>query len=292
MSHLPPTPPESAQRAVLITGCSSGIGYATAVHLAQHGFTVLATVRKERDAERLRALGLPDLIPICPLDLTCPDHLPGVVAGVRDELDRRGLAGLHALIQNAGGGAIAPVELMDLGGFRTELETRLVGATALVQSFLPLIRAARGRIVWIVTPAIIPTPYVASIHAADFAVNCLVRTLSIELKPWDIPTIMIRCGGIQTESVERSSAGLASALEAWPADRRALYADRLREWQASMASFDAQRTAPQEVARLIHTALTARKPRSRYSIGHMARAAAFREALPQPLSDWILKMRF
>jgi NAD(P)-dependent dehydrogenase (short-subunit alcohol dehydrogenase family) len=92
------------------------------------------------------------------------------------------MTGLFALINNAGGGSPAPVELMDLETFRIELQARVLGSVAMVQAFLPMIRKGNGRIVWVMTPAIIPTPYVTNIHACDFAVNCIARTLDIEIK--------------------------------------------------------------------------------------------------------------
>ena len=279
------------EKAVLITGCSSGIGRATALHLARQGFTVLTTVRQESDAESLRALGQPHLIPICPLDLARLEHIPPVVEAVKRELVSRGIKGLYAFVNNAGGGFIAPVELMDVGRFRTELEARLAGPVALVQALLPLIREAGGRLVWIVTPAIIPTPYVASIHACDFAANCLARTLDIELKRWAIPVIMVRCGGIQTAAVGKTYAELEEQLRSWPPERLALYEQTLRQWQEEMAAFDSQRTPPEAVAEVVGRALSAPRPRRRYSVGHMARAAAFLEALPQGLADAILKAR-
>jgi NAD(P)-dependent dehydrogenase (short-subunit alcohol dehydrogenase family) len=276
---------------VLITGCSSGIGRATAIHLAQRGFTVFATVRKEIDAENLRSLNESHLVPIYPLDLTRLEQVPNVVETVTDELKHRGKEGLYALINNAGGGFVAPIELMDLNKFRTELETRILGSVAMVQAFLPLIRQAGGRIVWIVTPAIIPTPYVASIHACDFAVNCIARTLQIELMPWKIPSIMIRCGGIKTPAVSRSAAELEASFEKWPRERLELYEQAIRCWQEDMAAFDAKRTDPEEVAKVIFKALCAKKPKRRYSIGHMSGAAAILESLPQPVVDSILAKR-
>ncbi|MGD0782406.1 MAG: SDR family NAD(P)-dependent oxidoreductase [Candidatus Aminicenantales bacterium] len=65
-------------RSVLITGSSSGIGRATAVHLARKGFTVFATVRKEADAEKLRGLGVAGLVPLYPLDLAKPEQIPAI----------------------------------------------------------------------------------------------------------------------------------------------------------------------------------------------------------------------
>jgi NAD(P)-dependent dehydrogenase (short-subunit alcohol dehydrogenase family) len=282
----------SRGEAVLITGCSSGIGRATAIHLARHGYTVFATVRRDSDAAALSALQEPNLVPVCPLDLSHQDHIPAVVGFVNAEIQSRSLTGLRALINNAGGGQIAPVELMDLGQFSQELQVRLVGATALLQALLPTIRRTPGgRIMWITTPALIPTRYVASIHAADFAVNCLVRTLRIELKRWAIPTVMIRCGGIQTPSVPRSMDKLHDDLQRWSDDQVELYGDELRAWIREMAEFDARRTPPEKVAEVVYQALKADSPRGRYSVGYMAGIAAVLESIPQPLADAILARR-
>ena len=279
-------------QAVLITGCSSGIGRTTSVELAKHGFTVFATVRKQADAEALRNLHEPDLIPICPLDLAHLEQIPAVATTVAAELERRGQPGLYALINNAGGSGIAPVELMDLEQFRTELQVRLVGTVAMVQTFLPLIRRQGGRIIWITTPAIIPTPYVTGIHACDFAVNCIARTLDLELTQWNIPVSMIRCGGIKTPAGLNTISEVEALLQKEPHDRVAPYRPALQKWGREMAQFDEKRTESGKVADLILKVLAARSPKRRYSVGYMADAAAFLEALPQPLADWILKMRY
>jgi NAD(P)-dependent dehydrogenase (short-subunit alcohol dehydrogenase family) len=287
-----PSPATRRAKAVLITGCSSGIGRATAQHLARNGFVVFATVRREEHAEELRQLREPDLVPVCPLDLTRLDAIPPVEQTVSTELGRRGLEGLFALIHNAGGGGVAPVELLDLEAFRTELQTRVLGAVALVQAFLPLLRRAGGRIVWITTPATIPTPYVASIHACDFAVNCVARTLEIELKRWKIPNVMIRCGGIRTERGLQTTVEVEEGLRTCRRDRAALYDEALRCWGSEMAAFDAKRTEAAAVARVVARALLAARPRRRYAVGHMATAAAVLELLPQRWVDTILKSRF
>ena len=287
-----PAPSHLQGAGVLITGCSSGIGYAAALHLAQRGFSVFATVRKEADADRLRSLNEPNLIPICPLDLTRLDQIPQVIETVTRELEQRGHKKLYALINNAGGGSVAPVELMDLDQFRVELQARVLGAVAMVQVCLPMLRLSGGRLIWIATPATIPTPYVASIHACDFAVNCIVRTLDIELKPWQIPNILIRCGGIKTPAGLRTTDDVAAILQNGSLDRAALYQHQLQAWSKSMAEFDQKRTEPEEVAAVILEALCTRKPKRRYSIGYMAHAAALLESLPQSMADWILSKRF
>jgi len=276
---------------VLITGCSSGIGRMVSIYLARQGFTVFATVRKQEDAEALQRLEIPGLVPTWPLDLSSTEHIPGIIESVRAELQRRGQSGLYALINNAGGGGIAPIELMDLQAFRTELVTRLLGPVALLQELLPLIRRAQGRILWIATPALIPIPFVSSIHACDFAANCLARTLHLELKPWDIPNILIRCGGIQTSAPEKTARELEKNLQHWPEEKLVLYRDTLLKEREELSAFDEKRTPPREVARVIFKALTARKPRRKYLVGHMARAAAFLEYLPQTWVDYVMAKR-
>jgi NAD(P)-dependent dehydrogenase (short-subunit alcohol dehydrogenase family) len=279
-------------KAVLITGCSSGIGHECALTLARSGYTVFAGVRRESDADALRALNEPNLVAVCPLDLTRHEHITAAVQFATDELRRRGSPGLYALVNNAGGGRPAPVELMDLERFRVELQARVLGSVDLVQQSLPLIREAVGRILWIVTPALIPTTFVASIHACDFAVNCIARTLDIELKPWGIPSVRIHCGGIRTPAGLRTTADVESLLRNGPPARVALYQDYLHRWSREMAEFDRRRTEPTKVAEVVLKAVAARRPRRRYTVGYMANAARILEALPQSAADWLLKRRF
>jgi NAD(P)-dependent dehydrogenase (short-subunit alcohol dehydrogenase family) len=270
-------------KSVLVTGCSSGIGRATAVRLAEHGYTVFATVRKQADAGDLRQLQIASLVPVCPLDLTDRGQISNAAEFVTAELRRRGGQGLYAP---------APVELMDLDEFQRELQARVLGSVAMVQAFLPSIRQAGGRLVWIMTPALMPTPYVTGIHACDFALNCVARTLDIELKPWEVPNIMVRCGGIRTPAGLRTTSDVEALLRKGSPERVELYEKALRKWGQEMAEFDEKRTEPARVAETVLKALTARSPKRRYSVGYMAGAAGLLEALPQPVADWILKMRF
>jgi NAD(P)-dependent dehydrogenase (short-subunit alcohol dehydrogenase family) len=276
---------------ILITGCSSGIGRSTAIYLAQKGFTVFAGVRKEQDADNLHKLNEANLIPVCPLDLTRAEHVTHAFEYISNELKKRNKVGLYAIINIAGGGFISPIELIDLDKFKTEVEARIIGPIRLLQAFLPMIRASRGRILWIVTPALLPTPFVSSIHICDFAVNCLIRTLKIELKKWDIPQIMIRCGGIKTEGVEKSYKQLEESFKHWPQEGITLYADILGKEVERLKQFDKNRTEPIEVAKTVYRALCDRKPRSRYRVGYMSGLAAMLEYLPQTFVDYIIAKR-
>lgn len=274
-------------RSLLVTGASSGIGRAAVLHLAGRGYTVLAAVRRQADHDDLAALDHPNLIPICPLDLTQPGQIAAAAETVRTELEARGQRGLYAVVSIAGGGGTVPIELMDPVLLRAEMETRVVGPVTLLQRLLPLLRSGGGRILWIVTPGLVAIPYVSSIHAPDYAVNCIADTLHLELHRWDIPNVLIKCGGIDTPSVQRTARELEDALNAWSREDLVLYGDAMRRTQERLATFDQGRTPPGAVARVIERALLAPRPRRVYRVGSGSRAMILLKYLPQPLIDAI-----
>jgi NAD(P)-dependent dehydrogenase (short-subunit alcohol dehydrogenase family) len=276
-------------RSILVTGASSGIGHAIALNLARKGFTVLATVRRQTDVDLLNGYNLAGLQPVCPLDLTNSEQTRAIATQIRWMINDGKIPPLYAVINVAGGGQVAPVELMDTDAYRQELEKRLVGPVILLQELLPLLRVTRGRIVWIATPGLLPVPYVADIHAPDFAVNYLARTLNIELRPDGIRNILIRCGGIATSSPEKSERQLARMLSTWPEDRVKIYHDRLLQLQKGFGSFNAKRTDTETVALTVEKALTAKHPRTRYQVGYMSGFGDFVEKLPQSWVDFILR---
>jgi len=278
-------------RGVLVTGCSSGIGRAAALHLADHGFTVFASVRREADRDDLESLGKPGLVPAFPLDLRRLEDIGPLVAKIEGELASRGQPGLYAIVNNAGAGSVAPLELLDLESFRGELEARLLGPVALVQALLPSLRRAHGRLLWIATPALIPVPFVASIHACDFAANCIARTFGLELKPWRIQSIFVRCGGIDTAAPEKNARELDIAMESWPEDRRALYAESTEKEKRELAAFDRRRSDPAVIADKVLEALCSPRPKRVYRAGYMSGAAAVLDLMPQGLVDRILSRR-
>ncbi|MGC3978433.1 MAG: SDR family NAD(P)-dependent oxidoreductase [Paludibacteraceae bacterium] len=271
-------------KSILVTGASSGIGHAIALHLARRGFTVLATVRRQTDIDRLKEYNLSGLHPVCPLDLTNSEQTKAIATQIRWMIHDGKVPPLYAVINVAGGGQVAPIELVHIDAYRQELEKRLVGPVILLQELLPLLRVTRGRILWIATPGLLPVPYVADIHAPDFAVNYLARTLNIELQPDGIHNILIRCGGIATSSPDKSEQQLAEMLITWPEDRVKFYRDRLEKLQRGFSRFNVKRTGTEAVALTVEKALTTEHPRTRYQVGYMSGFGAFVEKLPQPWS--------
>jgi len=276
---------------IFITGASSGIGSATALYLAKQGYTVLASVRKSADADRLNQQGYHNLKTFCPLDLTKPEQIQTVAHSIKEQIQKNELPPLYSVILVAGGGHIAPIELMNLSDFREELEKRLVGNIALLQELIPLLRLTKGRILWIATPGLFPVPYVADIHAPDYAVNYLARTLNLELHPDGIKNILIRCGGIDTPSPKKAENNIIGQLTHCPKDRLAIYENRLVKLENDLKKFASKRTEPEKVAELIAKVLRANKPKVRYQIGHLSQMGAFFEKLPQSWVDFIMGKR-
>lgn len=280
-----------SEKTILVTGASSGIGRAIALHLAEQGYTVLSTVRKEADKENLNRAEIKNLKPLSPLDLTIPEQIRAMAGLVKAQIVNKEVPPLYGIVNAAGGGQVAPVELMNISGFRDELEKRLVGPVSLLQELLPLLRQTKGRILWVSTPGLFPVPYVADIHAPDFAVNYLARTLNLELKPDGIKNILIRCGGIDTTSPQKSDKVLTQMLNRWPEERLDIYKQRLTKLQNGLKAFDKKRTPPEKVAELVSKVMKVRNPKTRYQVGYMAGMGAFLEKLPQSWADLIMRKR-
>src|SRR5262249_42648952 len=130
-------------KTAFITGASTGIGHASAIHLSRHGFLVFAGVRKELDAQRLAKEG-GDRIVTINIDVTDGASIRAAADQVRPRLDGRGL---DALVNNAGIGIAGPVEHVTAEDLRRVFDVNVFGQIAVTQAFLPLIRQARGRVV-------------------------------------------------------------------------------------------------------------------------------------------------
>src|SRR5213594_887641 len=152
---------------VVVTGASSGIGEAIARDLAGRGFSVFGTVRRPEDGRMLSAAGVTPV----QMDVTDDDS---IVRG-REEIERA-LAGerLEALVNNAGILATGPLELLKLDELRNVLAVNVVGVVAVTQAFLPLLKAARGRIVNVSSVAgRSAMPFMGPYAASKFALEAI-----------------------------------------------------------------------------------------------------------------------
>ncbi|NUQ63109.1 MAG: SDR family NAD(P)-dependent oxidoreductase [Pirellulales bacterium] len=281
---MEPQPP-----AVLITGTSTGIGAACALALDRQGFLVLAGVRKEEDAQRLRArasLRLQTLM----LDVT---DEAGIRAAAQTVGDRVGEAGLAGLVNNAGILVPGPLELVAIDQLRRQLEVNVIGQVAMVQAFLPLLRRRRGRIVGIGSIAgRLAPPYLGAYAASKAAVESMTDCLRVELRTWGIHVALVEPDSVDTPIWEKLQAE-ADRLDANVSPEvRALYDRDILEMRKAGMRMDRAGMPVDRVVRAVHHALTAKHPKTRYPIGWRTRLG-FRllPGLPDRLRDWIM-LRF
>ncbi|NXA29309.1 DHI2 dehydrogenase, partial [Ibidorhyncha struthersii] len=187
-----------AGRAVLVTGCDSGFGQATARHLDTMGFRVFASVLDPQGpgAQELRRSCSPRLT-LLQMDLTKPEDIQRVLQHVQANTNSTGLWGL---VNNAGfNDTIADAELSPLGKFRTCMEVNFFGSLELTKGLLPLLRSAGGRIVTVSSPAgDLPFPCLAAYGASKAALSLLMDTFRSELQPWGVKVSLILPGYYKT----------------------------------------------------------------------------------------------
>jgi NAD(P)-dependent dehydrogenase (short-subunit alcohol dehydrogenase family) len=277
---------QDGRGAVVITGASSGIGRATALQLDRLGFRVFASVRSEPDGERLCAEGSDRLRPIR-LDVT--DE--AAIASARDEVGRAvGEAGLAGLVNNAGVTFASPLEFASLEELRCLFEVNVFGLLAITQTFLPLLRLARGRLVNISSMA---TQAIAPFHgpysASKLCVNGLSTALRLELMPLGVGVSTILCGNVRTPMWDKGIRLTEQLIEHFPPDAPQLYGAALRQVQAYYERIGRQGISPEAAARAIAEALTARRARNTYFVGPDARLFAILQLLVHGrLRDWVV----
>src|SRR5688572_20986954 len=133
----------SSNRTVLVTGASTGIGHACAVDLDARGFSVFAAVRKPSDGDALRKVSA-RITPVL-MDVTDYASVDSAARDLNDQLAERGLDGL---VNNAGISVAGPLECLPMEAFDRQMRVNVSGQVAVTQAFLPLLRRARGRIVF------------------------------------------------------------------------------------------------------------------------------------------------
>ena len=169
--------------AIVVTGASSGIGAHAAEALARKGWIVFASVRSEAGAAAVRALGVPTLLPLL-LDVTQAASRAAALAAVEAELAARGGMALVALVNNAGiSRSGLPLEVEPEALTREVFETNVFGALATTQTFLPLLRAAQGRIVMVSSVAGVlgGVPTMGAYAASKAALDMLVGVYAAEI---------------------------------------------------------------------------------------------------------------
>jgi NAD(P)-dependent dehydrogenase (short-subunit alcohol dehydrogenase family) len=277
---------------VVVTGASSGIGEACALHLDRLGFSVFAGVRREVDGAALQQKGSNRLIPIL-LDVTDAD---AIAAAARVVAATAGAAGLAGLVNNAGIAIAGPLEFLPVAELRRQLEVNVVGPIAVTQAFLPLLRQGKGRIVNIGSIAgRVASPFEGPYCASKFALEALTTSLRKELRPWNIPVVMIEPGIIATP-IRRKSLAIVEELERrLPQQAHELYGPALAALRKAAMEKDTCGMPADVVAEAVVHALTAPTPKLRYTIVRKAgpglRLARIRLRVAGMVSRWVHEKR-
>lgn len=267
---------------VLVTGTSTGIGEATALHLAQQGMLVFAGVRDEADAQKLVAESAGVIHPVF-LDVTDTATIASAVAAIAEAVGGEGLQGL---VNNAGEAYPGPLELLGLDSLRRQLEVNVIGQIAVTQAALPLIRQGTGRIVFVGSVGgHAAFEFAGAYHASKYAMEAVADSLRQELEPESVYVSLVEPGPVSTplwrKGVERVDSLLSSA-----SPRVDHYRERLNTFRETLIVGDRHAGSPQDVAVVIATALTADKPSSRYAVGLTAKiTATLRPWVPDRVLD-------
>jgi short-subunit dehydrogenase len=275
---------KAVSQAVLITGCSTGIGRATALRLAARGLPVYATARRLQSIADLGTRGCRTLA----LDV-CDEA--SMAAAVRTIEASEGAVGV--LVNNAGYGLEGAFETTPMDEIRRQFETNVFGLTRLTQLVLPGMRMQRwGRIVNVSSVGgTLTLPGGAFYHATKHAVEAISDALRFEVRDFGIHVAVIQPGAIKTRFGDTAMATIGSEADGPYAAFNVEVASRIKDaFEGRLAAFAGE---PDDVARVIERAVTAAKPRTRYPVTAAAHVLTrLRKVIPDRAFDAFLRSQY
>jgi NAD(P)-dependent dehydrogenase (short-subunit alcohol dehydrogenase family) len=260
--------------AVLITGASTGIGRATALHLDSLGFQVFAGVRKRGDAESLDEEGSDRIEPVM-IDVTDEGMIEVTRQRIQDVTGGR----LAGLVNNAGIAVAGGVEVVPIDDLRRQLEVNVIGQVVVTQAFLPMIRSARGRVVLMSSiGGRMSIPYLSPYGASKHAVEAIGDSLRGEMRQFGVEVSIVEPGSIDTPIWNKGERQVPALRGSMTPEEIKIYGDAIEKGEKGVPAL--------EVAKVVEHALTADKPKTRYVVGREAKAqAVMKRVLPDRLID-------
>lgn len=256
-------------KTVLVTGASSGIGKATAIHLASQGYKVYGAARRIEKLNELKQYGVQPVV----LDVTNDASIVPCIDVITAQA-----GGIDILINSAGLGAYGALEDVPLADARHQLEINLFGGARLIQLVLPGMRNRKyGKIVNISSiGGKVGLPMGSWYHASKFAIEGLSDSLRNEVKQFGIDVIVIEPGGTKSEMIGIGAQELKRYSGSTAYSNLATALDR------SYSNIEKNAADPMVIARLIQKGIEAKNPKARYAGGTMAKPMLF---LRKILSD-------
>lgn len=264
-------------KTVLITGCSSGIGEATAKHFAEHDWTVYATARDTTDLDELWNMGCETE----ELDVTRHEDVYSIINTIKSN------EGLDCLINNAGYAQFGPVEDVSTTQLRQQLDVNLLGAHRLIRESLPLLKESNGTIINISSVlSVITPPGTGSYSASKAAVKALSDSLRVELNSLNVDVVLVEPGPVETtfDDTQRQHLNKLSPTPGY----ESVY-NFLRQ---SNDDSPIKTSSPEKVAQVNYKAAT-QSTAPRIAVGRGSKTSMFlSQILPTRLRDWLFQRMF
>ena len=272
---------------ILVTGASTGIGEACALHFERLGWQVFAGVRRDEDGESLQA------------KTTAKGRLHPVRVDVADAASvDRGMkeigaaldgAGLTALVNNAGIAVGGPVEYLPLDDWRRQFEVNVIGQIAVTQAAMPLIRTAgaRGRIVFMGSiGGRLASPLIAPYAASKHAIEAIAESMRHELVETGIRVVVVEPGAVRTPIWDKGQSAADDIEAGMPDEAKERYGAAVADLRKAMAFQARTGVDPEVVARVVEKAITSSRPAARYLVGRDAKMmATIARVLPDGARD-------
>lgn len=276
-------------KTIVITGCSSGFGRITTLHLAQQGWRVFATVRKEADAASLLVEAMAHNVQDNVTPILCDVTNDAQVA----ELGRAVAAAtptLEGLLNNAGTAFPGPLELLPLETLRRQLNLNVVAQLGVTQVLLPLLKVANGVIINVSSQGgRVVFPITGAYHMSKFALEAMSDALRLELAPFGVKVVVIQPGSSPTaiwDTGKKHGEAVLGSLDNVGAYQPLVNAIMVR-------AFNSQKLTgfhPQLFADTVQKILANPNPATRYALpARTVRMMALRALLPDKLWDGFVR---
>jgi len=273
---------------VVVTGASTGIGWGCVKVLTASGFHVFGSVRKQADAERLSGEFGPAFTPLL-FDVT--DEAAVAAAALKVEAALKGEM-LFGLVNNAGIAVPGPLLYLKLDEFKHQVAVNLTGQLVVTQAFAPLLGADRsrkgapGRIVMISSVGgKNASPFIGPYNASKFGLEGLSESLRRELMLFDIDVIVVAPGAVATPIWDKADALDVSQYANTP------YRDALEKVKDFMIASGRKGFPPEKIGEVVKTALTTKRPKTRYTVSPNPLQNLMLTSLPKRLVDGIVARR-
>jgi len=261
------------KKTILVTGASAGIGKATAIYLAQNGYNVYGAARRVEKMEDLKNFGIRPIA----LDVTKDESVAACVEQIFKEA-----GSIDILVNNAGFGSEGAIEDVTIQDAKYQLEVNVFGAMRLTQLVLPKMRQNKyGKIINISSVGgKIALPLGGWYHASKFAIEALSDTMRMEVKQFGIDVIVIEPGGVKSEWGDIALESLVRV------SGNTAYKEMVKGAEKGFRQTVDKNSEPIVIAKLIKKGIEAKKPRTRYAGGSMAKPLLFLRSI---LSDRMLE---